>query len=290
MSYFKLLGLSKEPFSTNPDPYFLYMSREYDLALTNILIQLRLKRGLSVVLGDVGTGKTSLSRKIVQELHKREDFIFHVVLNPIFEDEKEFLHYLTKNFQGTYLPNLNQIRVSELRDRFEKFLFQKNIAENKTVILIIDEAQKLSLETLESLRILLNYETNDFKLIQIVLLGQLELFSKISQIPNFYDRIDFKFSLNPLGFKETKDMIEFRIRQADYKKANYLFLDEAINEIYHYSKGYPRIIIRIAHKCLRSLIFSRNKTVVDRHIANEVIDKDSGNKWKKTTIAQKKSF
>jgi general secretion pathway protein A len=290
VSYYKLLGFSKEPFSTNPDPYFLYMSREYDLALTNILIQLRLKRGLSVVLGDVGTGKTSLSRKIVQELHKREDFIAHVVLNPIFEDEKEFLYYLTKNLQDADLPNLDQIRVSELRDRFEKFLFQKNTIENKTVILIIDEAQKLSMETLESLRILLNYETNDFKLIQIVMLGQLELFSEISQIQNFYDRIDFKFSLNPLGFKETKEMIEFRIRQAGYGKANYLFLDEAINEIYHYSKGYPRTIIRIAHKCLRSLIFNRSKTVVDRQVASEVIDKDSGNKWKKITIAQKKNF
>jgi general secretion pathway protein A len=266
------------------------MSREYDLALTNILIQLRLKRGLSMVLGDVGTGKTSLSRKIVQELREREDFITHVVLNPVFEDEKEFLHYLTKNFQDAPLPNLDQIKVSELRDRFEKFLFKKNAVENKTIILIIDEAQKLSLETLESLRILLNYETNDFKLIQILLLGQLELFSKISQIQNFYDRIDFKFSLNPLSFEETKKMIEFRIRQAGYKKPNYLFLDEALNIIYHHSKGYPRVIIRIAHKCLRLLIFSRNKTVIDRQITDEVIEQDSGNKWKKTTIAQKKNF
>lgn len=290
MSYYNLLGFSREPFSTSPDPYFLYMSREYDLALTNILIQLRLKRGLSVILGDVGTGKTSLSRKIVQELHRRRDFLFHVVLNPIFEDEKEFLCHLIKNFQDQPFCDLSQATVSELRDGFERFLLEKNLQEKKTVILIIDEAQKLEQRTLESLRILLNYETNEFKLIQIVLLGQLELFAKISQIPNFYDRIDFKFSLNPLGFEETKQMIEFRIRQAGYQKANYLFLEEAIGQIYQYSKGYPRAVIRIAHKCLRALILSRVKTVVDRDLVKEAIEVDSDRKWKATAIAQKENF
>jgi general secretion pathway protein A len=86
MSYYKVLGFENEPFSTSPDPEFFYLSKEHERALTNVLIQLRLKRGLSVILGDVGTGKTTLSRKLIQELNSRDDFIFHIILDPSFEN------------------------------------------------------------------------------------------------------------------------------------------------------------------------------------------------------------
>ncbi len=290
MSYFKLLGFEREPFSTSPDPDFLYLSREYDLALTSALIELRLRRGLSVILGDIGTGKTTLCRKLVKELGEREDFVFHVILNPAFGSEKEFLFSLIKNYQVTFPEGFHNATVSDVRDAFEKFLFHKTINENKTIVLIIDESQNISQETLESIRILLNYETNEFKLIQLVLLGQLELYSKILQIPNFFDRIDFKFTLNPLGFEETKDMIEFRIRQAGFKDSKYLFLDEAVKIIYAHTRGYPRGIIRICHKCLRALVMSKTKSVVDRQLASEVIEGDSDTQWHKTAIPQKGSF
>ncbi|MBN1872124.1 MAG: AAA family ATPase, partial [Candidatus Omnitrophica bacterium] len=215
MSYYKILGFDKEPFSTSPDPDFLYMSKEHETSLTNVLIELRLKRGLSVILGDIGTGKTTLSRKLIQELKGRDDFIFSIVLDPSFDDEKLFLTSLAKNFDielGTSNPS-----ILDLRDAIEKFLFQKGVTENKIVTLIIDEAQKLSDSSLEVLRVLLNYETNEFKLLQLVLLGQLELHSKIMNMANFYDRISFKYTLNPLGFEETKELIEFRIKRAGYK-------------------------------------------------------------------------
>ncbi len=290
MSYYKILGFEKEPFSTSPDPDFLYMSREYDLALTSVLIQLRLRRGLSVILGDIGTGKTSLSRKLVKELHDRDDYTFHVIMNPFFESEKEFLASILKNFQVPSTREIDSLSVSDLRDIFEHYLFEKNLSERKTVVIIIDEAQKLSLDTLESLRILLNYETNEFKLIQLVLLGQLELYSKIMELQNFYDRIDFKFTLNPLGFEETKEMVEFRIRQAGYRERRYLFLDEALRDVFYASKGYPRTVIRLCHKCLRALIMSKTKRVVDRELAADVIAKDSDTEWQKTQTPQKGSF
>ena len=131
MSYYKLLGLEREPFSTSPDPFFLYMTREHDLALTNNLIELRLRRGLSVILGDIGTGKTSLSRKLVKELKDRNDFVFHVILNPSFENEKEFLYSLVQNFQIPFAESLHSAAASQLRDAFEKFLLEKNLKENK---------------------------------------------------------------------------------------------------------------------------------------------------------------
>ena len=96
MSYYKILGFTKEPFSTSPDPDFFYFSREHETALTNILIEVRLKRGLSVILGDVGTGKTTLSRKLIQELKGRNDFTFHMILDPTYPSETLFFHELTR--------------------------------------------------------------------------------------------------------------------------------------------------------------------------------------------------
>jgi len=143
MSYFKVLGFEKEPFSTSPDPEFFYLSKEHETALTNILIDLRLKRGLSVILGDVGTGKTTLSRKLIQELKSREDFIFHIILDPSFESEELFLVSLLRNFEIN-IASPAPVTVLDLREALERFLFQKGVTENKTVALIIDEAQKLS--------------------------------------------------------------------------------------------------------------------------------------------------
>ncbi|MDD5439221.1 MAG: AAA family ATPase [Candidatus Omnitrophota bacterium] len=289
MSYYKIMGFDKEPFSTNPDPDFLYLSREYDLALTNILIELRLKRGLSALLGDIGTGKTTLSRRLVKELCEREEFVFHTILNPTFENEKEFLSSLIQNFQIPFPQDLASQTVPGMRDAFEKFLLHKNLTDRRTVVLLIDEAQKLSYETLESLRILLNYETNEFKLIQIVLFGQLELYSKLLVISNFYDRIDFKFVLNPLGLEETKEMISFRLRHAGYKDARPLFDNDAVREIYYYAKGYPRGIIRLCHKCLRMLTMSRTATTVTKDMVTEVVQKESDVQWNPAIVQQKKS-
>ena len=98
MSYYRILGFEKEPFSTSPDPEFLYLAQGHQATMTNVLIELRLRRGLSVVLGDIGTGKTTLSRKLIQALRERGDFIVHYVLDPCFENEYEFLYSLVRNF------------------------------------------------------------------------------------------------------------------------------------------------------------------------------------------------
>jgi len=277
MSYFKVLGFEKEPFSTSPDPEFLYLARDHDTVLVNTLIELRLKRGLSVILGDVGTGKTSLSRKLIQELNAREDFIFHIVLDPYFENEKVFLDYLVRSLG--IIPE-NPQGMMGLKEALEKFLFQKGVIEEKSIVLIVDEAQKLNPASLETLRVLLNYETNEYKLLQLILLGQLELHSKIMDIPNFLDRISFKYTLNPLSREETKEMIEFRIGEAGYKSNMHLFLDEAIDEIYRYTKGYPRKITILCHRALKALIL-RNRFVVDARLIKDLISQDMKSGWYK---------
>lgn len=289
MSYYKVLGFEKEPFSTSPDPDFFYLSKEHEAALANILIELRLKRGLSVILGDVGTGKTTLSRKLIQELRDRPDFIFHIILDPTFESEEAFLIALAKNFEIA-MNNDASPGIAALREGLERFLFQKGVTENKTVTLIIDEAQKLNETSLEVLRVLLNYETNEFKLIQLVLLGQLELHAKITEIANFFDRISFKYNLNPLDLEETREMIEFRLKQAGYSASMHLFLDEAIKEVHQYTRGYPRRITMLCHRALKTLVM-KNKFVIDAVLIQEIINEEIASGWhRKDLLLQKNSF
>ncbi|MCH7504275.1 AAA family ATPase [PVC group bacterium] len=286
MSYFKVLGFQKEPFSTSPDPEFFYQSKEHEKALTHILIELRLKGGLSVILGDVGIGKTTLSRKLIQELRDRDDFIFHIILDPSFENEQDFLTSLIRNFDIPQVSG-NNVSVNDLRESLERFLFQKAVHEGKTVTLIIDEAQKLNATSLEALRVLLNYETNEYKLIQLVLLGQLELHSRVMNIPNFLDRISFKYMLNPLDFKEVKEMIYFRMLQAGYDSRMDLFLDNAMEGIYEFTKGYPRKIIMLCRRALKSLVL-KNKYVVDAELVRELIEEEAKSGWTRSeTLLQK---
>lgn len=281
MSYYKILGFEKEPFSTSPDPDFFYLSKEHETALTNVLIDLRLKRGLSVILGDIGTGKTTLSRKLIQELNSRDDFVFAIILDPSFPNEELFLTSLLRNFEIS-LPLNNSTNILDLRDALERFLFKKGVNEQKTVVLIIDEAQKLNEASLEILRGLLNYETNEFKLLQLVLLGQLELHSRIMAIPNFYDRISFKYTLNPLDLNETKELIDFRIRQAGYHSNMCLFLDDAIQEIFQYTRGYPRQITMMCHRALKGMVL-RNKAVVDSDLITSLINEELKMGWQRNS-------
>ena len=267
MSYYQILGLDKEPFSTSPDPDFFYQSQEHAAALTRLMIEIRLRRGLSVVLGDVGTGKTTLSRKLFQMLKAREDTIFFMVLDPTYETEEVFLESLIRTFQiqlDTPKPS-----ILDMKEAIKKYLFQKGIQENKTIILLIDEAQKLNQASLEVLRVLLNYETNEFKLLQLVLLAQLELLPKIREMKNLRDRISMKYIINPLDDVETKEMIEFRIRQAGYHSTLPLFKDDAIAEIYQQTQGYPRRIAMLCHNALKALVME-NKVVVDRDIVRKI--------------------
>jgi len=288
MSYYKVLGFQKEPFSTSPDPEFFYESRAHEAVLTNLMIELRLRRGLSVVLGDVGTGKTTLSRKLIQLLNAKDDFIFNIVLDPAFDSADLFLTKIARNFELA-LPSPSTI--VDIQEALERFLYQKGAQEGRTVVLIVDEAQKLNDATLEALRVLLNYETNTFKLLQLILLGQLELYGKIAAMPNFLDRISFKYTLNPLDEEETRRLIEFRIRQAGYTSRMFLFLDGAIREIHHHTKGYPRQIAMICHKALKALVIKR-KGVIDEALIKEVLQEEETKGWSKTNppLLQKSSF
>jgi general secretion pathway protein A len=273
MSYHKILGFDKEPFSTSPDPEFLHLTKEHEIALTNILIELRLRRGLMVVFGDIGTGKTTLSRKLIGELRKRNDILFHMILNPSFTTEEQLFTSILRNFN--IQPPSRSTDLMELRDTVEKFLIRKAVDEKKTIVLIIDEAQKLNEQILESLRLLLNFETNEYKLIQVVLFGQLELHAKVATMANLMDRVSFKYTLHPLSLENTKLMIEFRLKKASAQQASRIFLDEAIREIYIVTGGYPRRINMLCHQILKELVV-QNQKIVDREFVRQLVDRQHG--------------
>ncbi len=273
MSYFSVLGLQREPFSNSPDPEFFYEANEHKAALMRLLVEIRLRRGLSVILGDVGVGKTTLSRKLFQMLKERSDMLFYMIMDPTAQSEELFLESLVRTFNIQ-----DQIQgapsILDYKEAIKKYLFQKGVEENKTIVLVVDEAQKLNAESLEILRVLLNYETNEFKLLQLVLFSQLELLPKIKEIKNFFDRIVLKYVINPLDESETRDLIGFRLKHSGFNAELKLFTDEAVSEIQRYSQGYPRRINLICHNALRGLI-TGNKTVVDGALIRDLIARNA---------------
>ncbi len=271
MSYYRLLGLDKEPFSTSPDPAFFYGAASHNAALHRLQIAIKLKRGMSLILGDVGIGKTTLSRRLFQILKGEEKVSSHLILNPMYETESELLTALLKLFR---IPSRSgPLSVVESLEIIERYLFEEGVREGRTVVLLIDEAQRLSPSSLELLRTLLNYETNEFKLLQLILMAQMELLPRIREMFNFWDRISLRYVINPLDEPDTEAMITFRLRQAGYKSRKNLFTAHAINEIYHFSQGYPRRIAKLCHDALEQLAVS-GKEDIDDTIVQSLIQQE----------------
>ncbi len=269
MSYYNVLNLQSEPFSTSPDPAFFYQSSGHRSALHRLEITIRLRRGLSIILGDVGTGKTTLSRALLQKFTVDEEFLFYMILDPHYKSEFQFLETLARMF--AVVPSLRS--TLDYREAIEKFLFQKGVDEKKTIVLIIDEGQKLSPSFLEILRTFLNYETNEYKLLQLVILSQIELLPKIRKIRNFTDRVALKYIINPMDENETAQMINFRLAKAGFNgSGRNLFTDAAVKLIFEHTQGYPRKIALLCHNALEACVMNEREFVDEKLISDLIME------------------
>ena len=253
MDYFRILNLKKEPFSNSPDPEFFFHSRQHLDCLQKLELSLLLRRGLNVIIGDVGTGKTTLCRQLIRRFSQKEEIETHLILDPQVLNASEFLATVTEMFTGK--KPLVGNHDWQVKEQIKQYLFRKGVDENKTIVLIIDEGQKIPAFCLEILREFLNFETNEYKLLQIVIFAQKEFEGTIRKYPNFADRINLYHTLKPLDFRDTRLMIKFRLEKSSNSPQKLsLFTFPALWAIYRISGGYPRKIINLCHQSILSMI------------------------------------
>jgi len=281
MDYFSILDLNKEPFSNSPDPEFFFHSRQHLDCLQKLELSLLLRRGLNVIIGDVGTGKTTLCRQLIRRFSQKEEAETHLILDPLFLHAAEFLTTVTHLLTGKKPPAGS--RDWQIKEYIKQYLFRKGVDQGKTIVLIIDEGQKIPPFCLEILREFLNFETNEYKLLQIVIFAQREFEKKVREHPNFADRINLYHLLKPLSFIDTRQMIQFRLdKSSNSPKKRNLFTYPALWAIFRISAGYPRKIINLCHQSILSMIIqsrSRANYFLVRKCARRVFREES-RRWK----------
>jgi len=285
MDYFKILHFLKEPFSNSPDPEFLFESQQHKNCLQQLEISLRLRRGLNVLIGDIGTGKTTLCYQLIRRFDREEKVETHLILDPYFTDPLEFLSNVAGMFLGEPISK-EAMSVWRLKEKIKHYLFAKGVDGDKIIVLIIDEGQKMPPFCLEILREFLNYETNRYKLLQIVILAQKEFKETLKKHANFADRINLYHFLGPLNFRDTRTMIQFRLKRAhDSSESPSLFSYLAMRSVYRATQGYPRKIIHLCHRIILDLIIqnrSKANWFLARSCARRVLPQRS-RKWQWVT-------
>lgn len=260
MDYFSILSLDREPFSNSPDPEYFYHSRQHLDCLQKLELSLHLRRGLNVIIGDVGTGKTTLCRQIIRRFAQRKEVETHLILDPVFKDGPDFLATVARLLSGKRPPE--EASDWQVKEFIKNSLFRKGVDQKKITVLIIDEGQKIPSYCLEILREFLNYETNDYKLLQIVIFAQTEFESVIRNHPNFADRISLRHFLKALSFSDTRMMIRFRLEKSSTSKQNLdLFTLPALIAVYRATGGFPRKIINLCHQCILAMIIQNRSKV-----------------------------
>jgi general secretion pathway protein A len=271
--YKKYFGFRKPPFSIAPDPRYLYMSEQHREALAHLVYGIKSDCGFVMLTGEVGTGKTTICRRLLEQLPK--NCIVAFIINPKLSAE-ELLAAICDEFGIKYPKRKTGTKV--LVDLLNAYLLEVH-ASHRRALLIIDEAQNLSNEVLEQIRLLTNLETNERKLLQIILLGQPELRAKLArpELRQLAQRIVARYHLGPLSKGEVSRYVNHRLQVAGARAG--LFSPSSLRRLYGLSAGIPRTINAI---CDRSLLGAcvQNKLGVDRgtlaKAAREVLGETPG--------------
>jgi putative secretion ATPase (PEP-CTERM system associated) len=258
-SYF---GFREPPFSVTPDPRFFYTNSLYQEAFAALLYGIKAKKGFIVVTGEVGTGKTTLLRKLIRNLEATVHSVF------IFNTHLNFHELLQLILQDLGLASKGESRLMMIQE-LNEYLIQQ-LKKDHTVSLLIDEAQNLSDEALEGLRLLSNLETDKKKLLQIVLMGQPELDAKLNKpsLRQLRQRIALRCHLESLTQKEVGNYIRYRLQEGGYDGPD-IFSRQAVDGIWGYSLGIPRLINIICDNALL-IAYAKSKKMVSADMIREV--------------------
>jgi len=263
-------GLQELPFTITPDTSFFFAHSSHQDALNTLLVAARSGEGFMKVIGEVGTGKTLLCRKFMGTLEHHE-FVTAYIPNPYLQP-MTLLFACADELDIKYPQHINQHQLLKLLNRY----LIDTYAEGKRVLLCLDEAQAIPLETLESLRLLSNLETERRKLLQVVLFGQPELDARLDNpsIRQLKQRVSFSCQLSPLSLSEVEFYISHRLAVAGYRGPR-LFPHKVVKQIYRVSKGIPRLVNILAHKSLMAAFGEGARVLAERHVRMAVNDTES---------------
>src|SRR5712691_7039566 len=259
LPYLTYFNLTEEPFSTVPSPRYFFLTPVHATALEKTAYVVGARKGLAVVFGDPGMGKSSLARLLHQKFLDN-DFVSVLLTNPNYPTPNSLLRTIAQEF-GTSRTDKS---FKGMLDIFKAFLIEQAMEQKKTVVLIIDEAQTMGFPQLELLRQLINVETNQDKLLQVVLFAQEELRLKLAhaRARNLRSRIVLASTLERLGAQEVADMVRFRWSVAS-GGGEHPFSEGALEALFQHSKGVPREAAILADNALL-LAFYRKQPMIER--------------------------
>ncbi len=240
----KFYGLARNPFNLTPDPSLFYFSSQHEEALSRLIYAVKNKKGLVVLTGEVGTGKTTVIRKLISSLGPEYNVI--LVFNT-FLSSKQIIETILVDLNIEYKRNDSKVKMIH---RLYDFLIAHR-RQGRAVVLVIDEAQNLSPKALEEVRMLTNLETDTEKLLQIVLVGQPELKDLLSkaELRQMKQRIYIHYHLYPLPLEDVYRYIDHRIIRSGGRTED-LFTEESVSLIAKASGGVPRVINILCDNCL----------------------------------------
>src|SRR5436309_972410 len=268
--YERYYGLSEKPFSLTPDPKFLYRSPSHANAFELLQYAVRRREGFVVVTGDIGTGKTTLCRALLEDIDRNT--FTALVLNP-FMSEEDLLKRILQDFgvvsrEDIKRGQLTHVTKQDLIDTLYEFLLGL-IPLKASAVLIIDEAQNLPVSVLEQIRILSNLETDKEKLLQIILVGQLELqgLLRSPELRQLDQRVSIRYALKPLDADAVAAYVAHRLAIAG-GTAGVAFTGAALAEVHRRSGGIPRLINLICDRALLAGYSARTNRILPDMVVN----------------------
>ncbi len=261
--YLQYYGFQEPPFNITPNSRFFFASTKHTEALNTMVYAISERKGFVVISGDIGSGKTTVCRTLVNQLDSRTQVA--LITNTLLSG-RDLLTAILDDLEIDYRPGSKAKLLSQLND----YLIQQ-LKDDNNVVLIIDEAQNLTPSCLEEVRLLSNLETENEKLIQIIFLGQPELKKKLAlaRLEQLRQRIAVYYHLSPLTIEETFDYILHRLKVASGSDRKF-FTDGALDLIYKFSRGVPRLVNQICDSSLLSG-YVAEATIIDEKILHEVI-------------------